>query len=109
VKKIMTISFFSVAVLMLALPVLALEQAPDTVNTIDDVVGVIETAVNWLFTLILSIAVIMLLWAAFLWMTSSGDETKVGDARKTLIYALVGVAIAIVAKGLVTIVQQLLS
>jgi len=51
----------------------------------------------------------MLLWAAFLWMTSSGDETKVGDARKTLIYALVGVAIAIVAKGLISIVQQLLS
>ena len=108
-KKIIRISLFSVAVLMLALPVLALESAPDDVNTIEDVIGIINTAVNWLFTLILAIAVIMLLWAAFLWMTSAGDEEKTGNARKTLIYALVGVAIAIIAKGLVSVIEQLLT
>lgn len=107
-KKIMRISLFSIAALMLAFPVLAIESAPDNVNTIEDVISIINTAVNWLFTLILAIAVIMLLWAAFLWMTSAGDEEKTGNARKTLIYALVGVAIAIIAKGLVSVIEQLL-
>jgi len=108
VKKIMRISLFSIAALMLAFPVLAIKSAPDNVNTIEDVISIINTAVNWLFTLILAIAVIMLLWAAFLWMTSAGDEEKTGNARKTLIYALVGVAIAIIAKGLVSVIEQLL-
>ncbi len=107
-KKIMRISLFSIAALMLAFPVLAIKSAPDNVNTIEDVISIINTAVNWLFTLILAIAVIMLLWAAFLWMTSAGDEEKTGNARKTLIYALVGVAIAIIAKGLVSVIEQLL-
>ena len=108
-KKIMRISLFSIAALMLAFPVLAIKSAPDNVNTIEDVISIINTAVNWLFTLILAIAVIMLLWAAFLWMTSAGDEEKTGNARKTLIYALVGVAIAIIAKGLVSVIEQLLT
>lgn len=106
-KKIMTISFFSMTALMLALPVFAVGNAPSNITDIDDVIDIIETLVNWLFAIIIAIAVIMLLWAAFLWMTSSGDETKVSDARKTLIYALVGVAVAVIAKGLVAIVQSL--
>lgn len=107
-KKIMKISLFSAALLMLALPVFAaVGTAPENVTSIDDVIKIINTLVNWLFAIILAIAVIMLLWAAFLWMTSAGDEEKTGKARKTLIYALVGVAVAVVAKGLVKIVEAL--
>ncbi len=46
-------------------------------------------------------AVIMVLVAGFKYITSSGDAGKVGSAKTTLIYALIGIAIAAVAQVLV--------
>src|SRR4051812_13203604 len=40
------------------------------------------------------IAVIMVIVAGFKYMTSGGDSGKVANAKNTLIYALVGIAIA---------------
>lgn len=49
-------------------------------------------------------AVIMIILAGFKYITSGGDSGKVGNAKSTLIYALVGIAIAILAQLLLKIV-----
>lgn len=46
-------------------------------------------------------AIIMVIIAGFKYITSNGDAGKVGSAKTTLIYALVGVAIAALAQILV--------
>jgi hypothetical protein len=43
----------------------------------------------------------MILVSAFKYITSNGDATKIGSAKTTLIYALVGLAIAALAQALV--------
>lgn len=48
-------------------------------------------------------AVIMVLIAGFKYITSGGDAGKVGSAKTTLIYALIGVGIAAIAQILVHI------
>lgn len=113
-KKIIGVSLFSVMILALALPVVVeaavttVGSAPDSnISSITDVVAVIDTIVNWFFAIIIGIAAIMIIYAGFLWMTSGGDEEKTGNARKTLIYALIGVVVAVVAKGLVTLIRTL--
>lgn len=58
-------------------------------------------------TLILAISVIMILYAAFNFLTAAGDEAKVTTARTTLIYALVGIAVALLAYVLPGLVQTL--
>lgn len=49
-------------------------------------------------------AIIMILVAGFKYITSSGDSAKVTSAKNTLIYALIGVAVAVLAQFLVNIV-----
>ena len=90
---------------LLALPALALAQdtAPDV-----DIFDALENLTNWLFTLLLIIAVIFLIIAAFTFVTASGDPDKVGKARNFVLYALIGVAVAVAARGLVALVQTIM-
>lgn len=53
------------------------------------------------------IAIIVLLYAAFLYLTASGDEEKVEKAKKMLVNALIAAAIAILAFGIQAIATGL--
>lgn len=49
-------------------------------------------------------AVIMVVYSGFKYITSGGDSGKVGSAKSSLIYALIGLAIAVLAQFLVNFV-----
>lgn len=55
--------------------------------------SIIEIGKNILFIL----AVGLILWAAFSFLTSSGDETKIKKARNTLVYAIVAIVLGLLA------------
>jgi hypothetical protein len=40
-----------------------------------------------------AIFVIMFIWGGFIWLTSAGSEDKIGKAKKTLTYAVIGIFI----------------
>lgn len=58
---------------------------------------------NWLFTILLVLAVIFLLLAAFNYM--GGNEERVAKAHRMLIYTAISVAVAMLAIGIVSAVQ----
>lgn len=68
---------------------------------------IINRVIDWFFTLLLVLAVVFILWAAFKYLTAGGDEEKVGSAHKILLWAVVAIAVALLSQGLVFIVQQL--
>ena len=74
-----------------------------------DIPTLIDTIATWLLEIGTTIAVIIVIWAAFLFMTSGGNQVKVTTARKTLWYAIIGLALLILAKGVTSIIQNLLS
>ena len=51
--------------------------------------------------------IIMIFVAGFKYMTSGGDANKVGSAKTTLIYAIIGLALAALAQLLVKTVLKL--
>jgi hypothetical protein len=51
-------------------------------------------------------AVIMIVVAGLKYVTSGGDSAKVGSAKSTLVYALIGLAIAVLAHLLVIFVLK---
>lgn len=53
------------------------------------------------------IVVIMIVWAAYLFVTSAGEKDKLTQARKTILWAVVGYGILLIADGLVFIVYDL--
>jgi len=52
-----------------------------------------------MFAVLMIISIIMVLYAAYIYLTSSGDTTKISTATKTITYAAIAVAVALVAKN----------
>lgn len=107
-KKIIIASLSCVLLFGFSLSVFAVTTVPTNVTSISAVITIINTLANWVFSILLALAVIMLLLAAFNWLTSGGSDDKVSSARKMLIWALVGIAVALAAKGLVMIITALI-
>jgi hypothetical protein len=55
--------------------------------------------INGMFGILISVAVIMVLWAAYNYLTAGDDTEKVHRATKTMTYAAIAVAVAIIAEG----------
>lgn len=92
---------------ILAAPVLVAAQ-PTTAPTLD-VWDSLDQIVNWIFAILLVVAVIFILIAAFQFITAAGDADKVKTARNFVLYALIGVAVAFLAKGLIVFVQTIVT
>lgn len=78
------------------------------VRSFEDVLDKLYLAVNWFQVIIFVVAVIMILYAAFLFVTAAGDEGQVKKARTILIWAVIGIAVAILAFGFQPLVEQFL-
>jgi len=61
--------------------------------------------INWFSWLLAILSVAVGLYAGFLYMTSSGDPQKVVTANRVLVYAVVGVVVAILAFSVISIVE----
>jgi hypothetical protein len=66
-----------------------------------DVTAAIRAVVGILSYVVGAIAIIMVIVSGFKYITSSGDSNRIASARSTLVYALVGLAIAALAQFLV--------
>ena len=82
------------------------QEIPTNVpSTPAELVALIETIGNWIFTILLGVVVIMLILAGFFWVTAGGNPENVKKASDMLRNALIGVAIALGAKGLVAVIK----
>jgi Type IV secretion system pilin len=68
------------------------------------VTNTVEAAVSLLSYVAGIAAVFMIVLSGFRYITSGGDSAKVGAAKNALIYALVGVAVVVLARVLVSFV-----
>ena len=87
-------SIAAVATGLSALPLVALAQP----RSVQDVINIVNAIVGWFETIGFAIAIIMILVAAFQFLTAAGNEEKVATARKSLVWGLVGIAVALFAR-----------
>jgi hypothetical protein len=76
--------------------------------TFENVLTVLDRLTNWAFTLLLGVAVIFIILAAFKYLTARGEAKEISTAHKQVIYAAIAIAVAMASKGAVVIVRQLL-
>ena len=76
------------------------------VEEIKDVQTIVQSIVGWVQLFFYIIATLMIILAAYDYLSSGGDETKVKSAKGRVIYAIVAIAIAVVAGGVVTLVNN---
>ena len=91
---------------LLLLPLLAHGVEPSDVDSISDVERVLNKIVTYAQTFFYIVATLFIILAAFSYLTASGDETKIKNAKNKILYALVAIAIAVVAGGVVSLVQS---
>jgi len=118
-KKILVLSSV-VLVLMLmagafATPALAThggshptKTIPTGITTAGGFVDVLAVVTDWIFVFLLVLAVVFIVLAAFQFITSGGDPAAVSMARTKLIYAAVGIAVAVLARGIPEAVRDII-
>ena len=81
-------------------------EAPSTAGALLDRIQVIG---NWVFAIFLAMSIIYIVLAAFQFVTGGGDPAQVSAARQKLIYAAVGIAIALLAAGFPVILRTIVT
>ncbi|MFH1142498.1 MAG: hypothetical protein V1695_02185 [Candidatus Uhrbacteria bacterium] len=121
IKNIVAIMIGLALCLSIAAPVMAQNEITATellqisetdTRTIGDVAGlgtedlsaVIAQIIRAILGFLGVVAVVIIIWGGFLWMTSGGETEKVGKARKFIIMGIVGLAIVFSAYAIASFV-----
>lgn len=122
-KKFLSITVSLFVLAMLIVPVVAVfadettaAQAPvDPSDTIPDlnadktyIENLMDSVVNWVFAVMITVGTIFVVLAALQFITGGGDPAKVGEARQKLIWAILGFAVAVLARAILPLVKSLL-
>ncbi|MGB9681333.1 MAG: hypothetical protein ACPLXL_02205 [Minisyncoccia bacterium] len=109
-KKLLTISSFIFLAFILGTNILFAEDYNlQEIPNIDlDPFTKLWDAINWFFNIVIILCIIFIIYAGFTYVTSGGDPGKTKKALQILIYALIGLAVAILAKALINLVSHFL-
>ena len=66
--------------------------------------NLIGKIVNYITIIVVIVAVIMIIIGGFKYITSGGDANKIGSAKNTVIYAIIGLAVVAFAQFIVKFV-----
>ena len=77
---------------------------PDSLKTQPTVMTTIKNVTNMLVFIIGAIAVIMIIIGGIRYVTSAGDQAAITGAKNTILYAIVGVIVALAAYAIVNFV-----
>ena len=110
-KKIATLTTLGVIFALTALPALALTGSDigldygtyTGLGTKDIRQGVMQI-VNVLLGFLGILAIIIILWGGFRWLTSGGNEEKVGEAKKIITAGIIGLVIIFTAYAIAAFV-----
>lgn len=61
------------------------------------------------YDIAIPLSVIMVLIGSFQFMTGGGDPEKISQARKTILYAAVGLGVALMAGGVASLVTSIIN
>ncbi|MCK4355216.1 hypothetical protein KAW43_02655 [Candidatus Parcubacteria bacterium] len=85
-------------------PTTSPSDSPHTITT-TSVMATLGNIANWIFYILIAVSVVLIVLAGMQYATAQGDPEKIKDAGQKVLYALVGIIVAALAKGLVVLVQ----
>ncbi len=81
---------------------------PPGPQSLGEFIGLLDTIANWIFAVLLGIAVVFIILAALQFVMAGGDPAAVSQARQKLVYAVIGIIVAVASKGIVTVASKIL-
>jgi len=86
----------------------ATTPAPTVVTSAQGLLNLIDGIGDWAFAAVLVVSALFLIYAGFLWATAGGNPEGATKARTMLTNALIGVVVALLARGLVQVVKSVI-
>ena len=83
------------------------DELPLGPQTGRDLLAIAESIGDWVCTGFLIFATILIVVAAFQFAKGGGDPAQVAAARKNIIFAIIGVIIALLSKGIITVIRNI--
>ncbi len=101
-------SLTSLVIFFLSGPLALAQYGAETspVTNVTKVRTILESIVGWIQIFFYIVATLMIILAAWSYLTAGGDETKINGAKSKVIYALIAIAIAVIAGGVVALVKN---
>lgn len=101
--------FYAAIIFILPVFVYAQTRQPQTsITTPEKVIALINKAGGWFYSALVALAVVFIIYAAFKFLTAGGDEKNIETAKQQLIYAIIALAVAMLATGIVKVLKQFL-
>jgi len=101
-KKILLISLlFSLPIVVLAVEF----QNPLEYETFGEL---IDAIIKFIFYIAVVVTPLMIIIGAFYILTAGGDPKKIGTGKNIIIYTLIGLAIILLARGLIAMIESLI-
>jgi len=83
------------------------QTIPTTVTSARGFLDLLNNIVDWIFVVVMIGAVIFIVLAGWQFITGGGDPQAVTAARNKLLYGAIGVIVAVMARGLVAAIRNL--
>jgi hypothetical protein len=80
----------------------------DNPLNVDTVKGLLDRITSFLIDISAPIVTIMILIGAFKMLTAGGDENKFKEGKKTITYAVIGMTIVLISKGIALVIKDFL-
>lgn len=98
--------FLAIGFIFYSSPVLAVPLPNPLACT--DIPGCVKKAADFMFDTFLLFAVLVTLYAAFLFLTSAGNEEKIKKARRAILWIVIGIFIILIANGVALVTKEIL-
>ena len=82
-------------------------KIPTTVTSGAGFLSLIENTTDWIFSIILVFSVIMIVLAGWQFISAGGDALAVTQAKNKLIYAVIGIIVAFLARAVPAAIADL--
>lgn len=70
--------------------------------------GGIYNITDWVFVVLMAVSSLMIIWGAVLFTTSQGNPDSVSKARQLILFAAVGIAVALFSRAIPAAVKMIL-
>lgn len=80
---------------------------PPTANT--DVASLLAGILKWMITIAIPIAVVMIIYAGFMFLANQGNPKMIERGKKILTWTVMGLAVVLIGGGFITLITSILN
>lgn len=73
------------------------------------ILDAVHTVTDWIFYGLMVVVGLLVVWGGFTIATAGGDPAKVGAGRSSILYAMIGLAVALLSQAIPAVVTALVS